>query len=78
MDGGCRMTKTELLIRLEAISCQMDELEQMIAEKSIQNQIALNHIMNAKERKMKHSLSKLEREYEFKKTKLQQSFAIAR
>lgn len=72
------MTKTELLMRLEEISYQMDELEQMIAEKSFQNQIALNNLIRAKERELKQSLSKLENEYESKKTDLQQNLSMAR
>ncbi|MCR2820205.1 hypothetical protein [Lederbergia panacisoli] len=62
------MTKEEMIERLESISSQIDHLEKMVEQKSIQNKRSIVRTMNLREQQLEHTIRKLEISFEEKRS----------
>ncbi|MBS4199473.1 hypothetical protein KHA93_07390 [Bacillus sp. FJAT-49732] len=62
------MTKNEMIERLESISSQIDHLEKMIEQKSLQNRRAMYNSMELREQQLERTIRKLETSFEEKRS----------
>ncbi|MCJ8006643.1 hypothetical protein ACFFF5_02010 [Lederbergia wuyishanensis] len=60
------MTKKEMIERLESISSQIDQLEKLVEQKSLQNRRAIYKSMDLREQQLEHTIRKLEISFEEK------------
>lgn len=61
------MTKNEMIERLESISSQIDQLEKMVEQKSLQNRRAIYKMMDLREQQLEYTIRKLEISFEEKR-----------
>lgn len=59
-----KMTKKQIIDRLESISSQIDHLEKMVEQKSAEKKQAMYNKMNYNEKQLEQTIRKLEMSYD--------------